>query len=544
MKLLLPLLIAICLLKNPASARPNIVLIMADDLGFSDLGCYGAEIRTPNLDQLARKGLRFSQFYNTAKCHSSRVSLLTGLYCDQAGSNSLSRGATIAEVLRTAGYSTAMSGKWHLSGNPVEFGFQHYWGHLSGATNFFTGDDTFRLGAEKWKVPATLNGKPFYVTDAITDFAIDFIDEMVPASAEGASENPFLLYVAYNAPHYPLQAPEKEVARYKGVYDAGWDELRAKRYHRQLESGLFPRKFKLSPRPRHVPAWKALSAEDKKWEARRMEVFAAMVDVVDQNIGRLISHLKKKGVWENTLFLFCSDNGACPFERTRGKDLEPWDPKSYWCYDVGWAHVGNTPFRLYKQNQHEGGISSPLIAHWPKGLKSTAAGASDRAGKKHGPVTHQPGHLIDFMATFLELGEATYPEKVGSRVIDPLQGKSLVPIFQGRQRNGHQTLYQHFGTDRALRQGDWKVVAAKGGRWELYNLAEDRTELNDLRQKHPEQASRMIKEWFRIARDVDRLKPGQLKPGSGRLSPLRFGKRNDPGEGGAPPKKKGSRKKK
>lgn len=542
MKLLLSLLTGICLLTNPASARPNIVLIMADDLGFSDLGCYGAEIRTPNLDQLARKGLRFSQFYNTAKCHSSRVSLLTGLYCDQAGSNSLSRGTTIAEVLRTAGYSTAMSGKWHLSGNPVEFGFQHYWGHLSGATNFFTGDNTFHLGAEKWKVPARLNDKPFYVTNAITDFAINFIDEMVPGKTEGASENPFLLYVAYNAPHYPLQAPEEEVAKYKGVYDAGWDELRMKRYLRQLESGLFPREFKLSPRPRHVPAWKSLSAKDKKWEARRMEVFAAMVDVVDQNIGRLISHLKKKGVWENTLFLFCSDNGACPFERTRGKDLEPWDPESYWCYDVGWAHVGNTPFRLYKQNQHEGGISSPLIAHWPKGLESKTAGTSDGVSKDHGPVTHQPGHLIDFMATFLELGEATYPEKVGSRIIDPLQGKSLVPIFQGRQRNGHQTLYQHFGTDRALRQGDWKVVAAKGGRWELYNLAEDRTELNDLRQKHPERTSRMIREWFRIARDVDRLKPGQLKPGSGKLSPLRFGKRNDPGEGGAPGKKS-SRKK-
>ena len=542
MKLLLSLLTGTCLLTNPASARPNIVLIMADDLGFSDLGCYGAEIRTPNLDQLARKGLRFSQFYNTAKCHSSRVSLLTGLYCDQAGSNSLSRGTTIAEVLRTAGYSTAMSGKWHLSGNPVEFGFQHYWGHLSGATNFFTGDNTFRLGAEKWKVPARLNDKPFYVTNAITDFAINFIDEMVTGKTEGASENPFLLYVAYNAPHYPLQAPEEEVAKYKGVYDAGWDELRMKRYLRQLESGLFRREFKLSPRPRHVPAWKSLSAKDKKWEARRMEVFAAMVDVVDQNIGRLISHLKKKGVWENTLFLFCSDNGACPFERTRGKDLEPWDPESYWCYDVGWAHVGNTPFRLYKQNQHEGGISSPLIAHWPKGLESKAAETSDGVSKDHGPVTHQPGHLIDFMATFLELGEATYPEKVGSRIIDPLQGKSLVPIFQGRQRNGHQTLYQHFGTDRALRQGDWKVVAAKGGRWELYNLAEDRTELNDLRQKHPERTSRMIREWFRIARDVDRLKPGQLKPGSGKLSPLRFGKRNDPGEGGAPGKKSSSKK--
>ena len=343
MKLLLPLLIGICLLKNPASARPNIVLIMADDLGFSDLGCYGAEIRTPNLDQLARKGLRFSQFYNTAKCHSSRVSLLTGLYCDQAGSNSLSRGTTIAEVLRTAGYSTAMSGKWHLSGNPVEFGFQHYWGHLSGATNFFTGDDTFRLGAEKWKVPARLNDKPFYVTDAITDFAINFIDEMVPGKTEGAAENPFLLYVAYNAPHYPLQAPEKEIAKYKGAYDAGWDELRRQRYLKQMKTGLFPRKFELSQRPSHVPSWDSLSAEDRKWEARRMEVFAAMVDVVDQNVGRLVAHLKKRGAWENTLFLFCSDNGACPFDRTRGKDLQPWDPKSYWCYDVGWAHVWAIP---------------------------------------------------------------------------------------------------------------------------------------------------------------------------------------------------------
>lgn len=533
---------------EPDRARPNIVLIMADDLGFSDLGCYGAEIRTPNLDQLARNGLRFSQFYNTAKCHSSRVSLLTGLYCDQAGSNSLSRGATIAEALGAAGYSTAMSGKWHLSGNPVEFGFQHYWGHLSGATNFFTGDGTFRLGNKSWDVPETLNGRPFYVTDAITDFAIDFIDEMVPSN-KNPEAPPFLLYVAYNAPHYPLQAPEKEVAKYKGAYDAGWDALRKQRYRKQLDSDLFPRDYKLSPRPRHVPSWESLPTDEKAWEARRMEVFAAMVDVVDQNIGRLISHLKEKGEWENTLFLFCSDNGACPFERTRGKDLQPWDPESYWCYDVGWAHMGNTPFRLYKQNQHEGGISSPLIAHWPKGLSAKAGDVSGSADKTLrqsplGMVTDQPGHLIDFMATFLDLSKATYPKKVGSRIIDPLQGKSLLPVLKGRQRAGHETLYQHFGTDRALRQEDWKVVAAKGGRWELYNLAEDRTELNDLRQDHPERATRMIKEWFRIARDVDRLKPGQLKPGSGRLSPLKFGKRNDPGEAFKAPRKKGSGKKK
>jgi len=542
-----PFLFAVLLalaLSSQAAEKPNIVLIMADDLGFSDLGCYGAEIRTPHLDRLARDGLRFSQFYNTAKCHSSRVSLLTGLYCDQAGSASLSRGATIAEVLGAAGYSTAMTGKWHLSGSPVDFGFEHYWGHLSGATNFFTGDNTFHLGAEKWDVPATLNGKPFYTTNAITDFAIEFVDEMLTRKQEDSSTPPFLLYVAYNAPHYPLQAPEKEVAKYKGLYDAGWDELRRQRYLKQMKTGLFPRKFELSPRPSRVPSWESLSAADRKWEARRMEVFAAMVDVVDQNVGRLVTHLKKRDAWENTLFLFCSDNGACPFERTRGKDLQPWDPKSYWCYDVGWAHVGNTPFRLYKQNQHEGGISSPLIAHWPKGLKTEVAAAPNGASRNPGPVTHQPGHLIDFMATFLELGAAAYPEKVGSRIIDPLQGKSLVPVLEGRKRAGHETLYQHFGTDRALRQGDWKVVAAKGGRWELYNMTEDRTELNDLRQNHPERATRMIKEWFRIAKDVDRLKPGQLKPGNGRLSPLRFGKRNDPGEGGAPPKKKGPRKKK
>ncbi|MHC4167846.1 MAG: arylsulfatase, partial [Planctomycetota bacterium] len=360
------------------AARPNIILIMADDLGFADLGCYGSEIATPNLDTLAANGLRFTQFYNTAKCHSSRVSLLTGLYCDQAGSTKLSRGATIAEVLSGAGYFTAMAGKWHLSKQPTDFGFKRYWGHLSGATNFFTGDKTFRLNGENWDVPATLNGRPFYTTHAITDFALDFMDE---ATRE---EDPFLLYVAFNAPHYPLQAPEKAVRKYDGRYDGGWDKLRVERHRRQLKSGLLPAKWKLSPRPDHVPAWDSLTEEERQWEADRMEVFAAMVDVLDQSVGRLVEFLKAKGILDNTLILFCSDNGACPFERTRGRYLKPWDPKSYWTYDASWAHAGNTPFRLYKQNQHEGGISSPLIAHWPKGLKT-----------KRGEITHQPGHLID-----------------------------------------------------------------------------------------------------------------------------------------------------
>ena len=494
--------------------RPNIVLIMADDLGFADLGCYGSEISTPNLDTLAENGLRFTQFYNTAKCHSSRVSLLTGLYCDQAGSTKLSRGATIAEVLSKAGYFTAMVGKWHLSKQPTDFGFQRYWGHLSGATNFFTGDKTFRLNGEEWDVPEELNGRPFYTTHAIGDFAIDFLEE-----ASGANK-PFLLYVAFNAPHYPLQAPEKAVRKYDGRYDGGWDRLRVERHKRQLESGLLPAKWKLSPRPDHVPGWNSLTEDERQWEADRMEVFAAMVDVLDRSVGRIVDFLKAKGIFDNTLILFCSDNGACPFERTRGRYLKPWDPKSYWTYDASWAHAGNTPFRLYKQNQHEGGISSPLIAHWPEGLKT-----------KRGAVTDQPGHLIDFMATFIDLTDATYPRQTGDRHIDPLAGKSLLPIFRGERRQGHETLYFHFGTDRALRQGPWKLVSAKLGKWELYNMDADRTELNDLSGKEREQVAAMQAEWFKLAEKVDRLKGRALAPVGDTVKSLNF--RKDTSSGSA-----------
>ncbi len=499
-----------------AADRPNIVMIMADDLGFADIGCYGSEIKTPTLDALAAGGLQFSSFYNTAKCHSSRVSLLTGLYCDQAGGARLNRGATFAEVLGKAGYSTSMVGKWHLQQQPTDFGFERYWGHLSGATNFFTGDDSFRLNGEKWDVPRTLHGKPFYTTHAITDFALDFLEEAT------ARDDPFLLYVAFNAPHYPLQAPESEIQKYDGRYDAGWDKLRQERYQRQLDSGLVPSRWKLSPRPDHIPAWKSLSDKEKAWEADRMEVFAAMVDVLDQNVGRLVKQLEAKGILDNTLILFCSDNGACPFERTRGRNLEPWDPKSYWTYDASWAHMGNTPFRLYKQNQHEGGISSPLIVHWPEGLKT-----------EPGSMTRQPGHLIDLMATLIDVAGATYPRQLGERKIDPLQGKSLLPIFEGTTREPHETLYFHFGTDRALRQGPWKLVSAKRGRWELYNLLADRTETNDLAGTHPGRVAQMAKEWFRLAKDVDRLGERQLLPVTGELKQLNF--RRDTSSGRAVP---------
>lgn len=494
--------------------RPNIVLIMADDLGFADLGCYGSEIETPNLDRLANQGIRFNQFYNTAKCHSSRVSLLTGLYCDQAGGASLSRGTTIAEVLGRAGYSTNMVGKWHLSKQPTDFGFGRYWGHLSGATNFFEGDDTFRLNGERYEVPKTLNGRPFYTTYAITDFALDFLEEA------RAQEQPFLLYAAFNAPHYPLQAPEAAVKKYEGRYDRGWDILRKERHQRQIESGLLPAKWKLSPRPDHVPAWNSLTKEERQWEADRMEVFAAMVDVLDENVGRLVDYLERKGELDNTIILFCSDNGACPFERTKGRYLKPWDPKSYWTYDSSWSIVGNTPFRLYKQNQHEGGISSPLIVHWPQGLKL-----------EPGSVTDQPGHLVDFMATFLDLSGGTYPKQIGERSVDPLQGRSLLPVLEGKQREGHSELYFHFGTDRALRQGPWKLVSAKQGRWELYNMVDDRTELNDLAATYPARVRSMEAEWFRMAKDVERLNGKHLRPVKKSLTPLSF--RKDTSSGSA-----------
>ncbi|RMF92523.1 MAG: arylsulfatase [Planctomycetota bacterium] len=472
-------------------SRPNVLIILADDLGFSDLGCYGSEIETPNLDKLAAEGLRFTQFYNTAKCHSSRVSILTGLYCMQAGDVELSRSATIAEVARDAGYFTLMAGKWHLKHEPTDRGFQRYFGHLSGATNYFIGDDTFRLNGEKFDD----FDDDFYTTDANTDYAIRFIDE---ALAEG---KPFLGYIAYNAPHYPLQAPKECVEKYRGRYDAGWDVIREARYRRQLDMGLFAKPWKLSPRPPEVPAWDLLTDEEKRWESDRMAVFAGMVDRLDQNIGRLIAHLKEKGVYENTFILFCSDNGACPFERTRGREYAPWDPRSYWTYDVGWAHVGNTPFRWYKQNQHEGGISSPCIISWPKGLKVPP-----------GSITHQPAHLIDVMATVCELTGGTYPKQAAGHEVEPLQGLSLLPILQGQVRRGHDWLYFIFSNNRAIREGNWKLVSARGGPWELYDLSVDRTELNNLVDEKPELAKRLEKMWYDIAEKVDRAPERLRKP--------------------------------
>ena len=476
-------------IQSQAAERPNIVLIMADDLGFSDLGCYGSEIGTPTLDGLAKDGLRFRQFYNTAKCHSSRICLLTGLYCDQAGNKAMGNAVTLAEVLGQAGYRTVMAGKWHLDNEPTDRGFGRYFGHLSGATNFFTGDETFRIEGQ----PFNDFDQDFYTTDANTDYALRVLEE------DAESDKPFFLYLAYNAPHYPLHVKKRDFEKYQTRYNEGWGKIREDRYARQLKSGLIDSKYKLSDRPDYIPAWKDLTDKDKLWEQERMAAFAGMVDCLDQNIGRLVKYLKESGQFENTLFMFCSDNGACPFERTRGKDLRPWDPESYWCYDTGWAHVGNTPFRWYKQNQHEGGISSPLIVHWPAGLKTKA-----------GDFTDQPGHLIDFMPTLIDVAGATYPSQFDGRDITPLQGKSLLPIFNGEKRSPHDWMYFVFRSNRAIRKGDWKLVSPNGDAWELYNIRKDRSETNDLAQSRPRKVQELIELWHHTAETVDHL-PEQLR---------------------------------
>ena len=490
----------LCSAPSFAAPRPNIVLMMVDDLGYSDFGCYGSEIETPHIDALAAGGLRFSNFHNTAKCHSSRVSLLTGLYCGQAGAESLSRGVTIPEVLGNAGYATAMVGKWHLKKQPTDRGFQKYFGHLSGATNFFTGDNTFRLNGEPWDD----FGPDFYTTDAWIEYGKKFIGDFL----DDDPDRPFFLYVAHNAPHYPLQARKEDCEKYAGRYAGGWDQIRAARHAKQLEMGLVPDSWPLSPRPELVPAWEKLSETERDWEARRMAVFAAMVDRVDQKTGELVAFLKERGVFENTLIMICSDNGACPFDRTRGREHKPWDPKSYWCYDTGWSHVGNTPFRLHKQNQHEGGISSPMIAHWPAGLKT-----------KPGSVSREVSHLVDFMATCIDLAGAEYPESWPGIELEPLQGKSLGPVFAGKDRDGHEFLYFHFSENRAIRKGKWKLVTHRASQWELYDIEKDGTEMQNLASENPEVVAALSALWHETAEKVDQLNQQKRKPVSGKTPP-------------------------
>ncbi len=507
--------------------RPNIVLIMADDMGYSDIGCYGGEIHTPNLDALAARGLRFTQFYNTARCCPTRASLMTGLYPHQAGVGHMmddkgydayrgdlnNRCVTIAEVLKQAGYSTYMAGKWHVTKSVQPDGDKHNWPCQRGCDRFF---GTIH-GAGSYYDPNSLTrdntqiapgSDDFYYTDAISDNAVNFVREHSP-------DNPFFMYVAFTAPHWPMHALPEDIAKYKGRYAQGWDALRAERHERMIKMGIVKREWAITPRDSAVPPWE--EAEDKEWYQRRMEVYAAMVDRLDQGVGRIVSELKRTGRFENTLILFLADNGGCAEEygstgpvkpdpsepvvlkpmgkdelQTRmqptvtrdgrpvrtGRGVMPGPPDSYIAYGKPWANASNTPFRLYKHWVHEGGISTPLIAHWPAHIKA------------RGKLRHQPAHLTDIMATCLDIAGAEYPTECKGHEIVPMEGKSLLPAFDNKPVEREAIYWEHEG-NRAVRQGKWKLVSRHPGRWELYDLEADRTELNNLADKYPEKAQQL-----------------------------------------------------
>ncbi len=492
--------------------RPNIVVIMADDMGISDAGCYGGEIATPNLDRIARRGVRFTQFYNTARCCPTRASLLTGLYPHQAGVGHMMedrglpayrgdlnrRSVTIAEALRPAGYQTLMCGKWHVTpvnqskhNWPLQRGFDRFYGTIHGAGSFY---DPVTLTRDN--EPVAPEGRQYYYTDALSDQAARYIGDYA------RKPEPFFLYLAYTSPHWPLHALEDDIAKYRGRYKDGWDKLRFARHRRMLDMGLVDKRWPMTPRDSRVPAW--ADAADKPWHERRMEVYAAQIERMDTGIGRVLAKLRETGIEDDTLVLFLCDNGGCAEElgptapgkrrsfsvpeKTRdGRPVRdgnvpaimPGADDTYQSYGIGWANASNTPFRLYKHWVHEGGIATPLIAQWPARLRSG------------GRLTHEPGHLIDIMATCLDVAGARYPEDHAGERIQPLEGKSLLPVLDGKGRAGHSEIYWEHEGNRAVRQGRWKLVSRWPGKWELFDLAADRTEMNNLAESQAAKAEEL-----------------------------------------------------
>ena len=538
---------------KPRAERPNIVVILADDMGFSDAGCYGGEIQTPSLDFLANNGVRYREFYNTSRCCPTRASLLTGLYNQQAGIGKMTEEenqpgylgrlgdntVTIAEVLKTAGYNTAMSGKWHVSNTfvqknpkeqldwlnhkkdygdfspisqyPTSRGFDQFFGTIWGVVDFF---DPFSLvsGTKPIKnVP-----KDYYHTDAISDTAVAYINSWK------TSTKPFFLYVAQNAPHWPLQAEPKDIAKYKDTYKVGWDVIREARYKKMVKLGLIDSATtKLSKPLGRKSAWE--NNPDKVWDAEAMAVHAAMIDRMDQGIGRIIDALRKTGKLDNTIIVFLSDNGASPenaaaygpgFDRpseTRTgspiiyatkKEAMPGPQTTYSSIGNIWANVANTPYQYAKAESFEGGIHTPMIAYWPKGIKA-----------KKGSFSNQRGHVMDFMKTFVELAGAKYPETYKGKNIIPSSGVSLLPSFQGKENAGHHTLFnEHFGA-RYARSGNWKLVSLSNDTtWHLYDLSKDKSEVNDLANKNPKKVEELKLLWKTWANSNQVFpKPGKSK---------------------------------
>ena len=514
-----------------AQEKPNIIVILADDLGFSDLGCYGGEVRTPVLDKMARQGVRMTQMYNSARSCPSRANLLTGLYPHQtglghmdatrpawpkgyAGFRSNSDNVTIAEVLKGAGYFTAMSGKWHLgkTANPIQRGFQEYYGLLGGFNSFWNPDVYTRL--PKDRAPRQYKEGEFYATNVITDYAIDFINQ---AHQE---EKPLFLYLAYNAAHFPLHAQKEVTDKYMKTYLQGWDKIRDQRWKRIVKMGLLQGKSELSPRgvvpeslfedeTHPLPAWDSLTKEQQTDLARRMAIYAAMIDIMDANIGRVLDTLQKNGELDNTFIMFMSDNGACAewhefgFDKQTGTEYythvgaeldQMGLPGTYHHYGTGWANVCCTPFTLYKHYAHEGGISTPCIIQWGKQIKHK------------GSIDHQPAQFSDIMATCIELAGTKYPKEYEGRKIIPTPGVSILSIVRGEEMPDRFIYAEHEG-NRMVRKGDWKLVSAnfRGDEWELYNIKEDRTEQHNLIKEYPEMARELENVYFEWADRSDVL---------------------------------------
>ncbi|MGB0599439.1 MAG: arylsulfatase [Rubripirellula sp.] len=510
--------------------RPNLVVILADDLGYSDLGCYGGEIRTPHLDRLAHNGVRMTQMYNAARCCSTRASLLTGLYPHQAGVGAMTadnhkpgyrgfltdRCVTVAERLKASGYQTLMSGKWHLRGKgnplctPTERGFDEFYGHFRAYASYYRPDLFVRHPAGRTQ--PQYEASNFYATDAITDQAIELMQ------SAGRNQAPFFLYLAYNAPHFPLQAPKEVIDAYATTYQVGWDKIRQSRLQRMLDIGIVREGAELSPRghvtkvperngdspyyDQTIPAWGTIDPNRRADLSRRMATYAAMVQIMDANIGRVIDHLRQTNLLDNTLIVFLSDNGACaewdpygfdnnPYPKNRlyeGDSLQSMGgPGTFHSYGTGWANACNAPLRLYKHYNHEGGISSPLIMHWPDGMSRV------------GEIDRRPAHITDLTATLLDLGMATYPQRKGDQEILPLAGRSLRPIIENRPWDTRPIFFEHEG-NRAVRIGPWKLVWTNyDQRWELYQIDTDRSELHDRAAEFPNRVREMQDLWHRWA---------------------------------------------
>lgn len=508
--------------------RPNIILILNDDMGFSDIGCYGGEIETPNLDKLAANGVRFTQFYNTARCSPSRASLLTGLHPHQTGIGILTydsgaegytgdlnkESVTIAEVLKGNGYKTYMSGKWHVANSlkepsnnwPLQRGFDQFFGTIIGAGSFYH-PNTLTRGNKNIE-DEVFEEDDFYYTDAISDQAVEFIKE----HAENSDDKPFFQYVVYTAPHWPLHAKEKDIEKYKGRFKEGWDSLREERFNKLIEMGIVNEDWALTERDPSQPAW--TDADHKEWRERCMEVYAAQIDNMDQGIGRIIESLEETNQLEDTIIFFLSDNGACaediPEDVTpeelvnnlliaqshtrKGEEVKfgndpaimPGAEDTYQSYETAWANLSNSPFRLYKHWVHEGGIATPLIVHWPNNVNDK------------GTLRHSPGQLTDIMATIIDITKADYPETHNGHSILPMEGRSLIPIIDNDQAEEIPLFWEHEG-NAAIRIGKWKLVKKYPNDWELYDMNKDRTEMNNLAEENPKLVKEMAAKYEKWA---------------------------------------------